>query len=231
MKNLYLIINLGSVIVPFLASFHPRLKFYKIWRHLFISLLITNIIFIPWDIWFTNVGVWGFNEQYFLDYSICGLPLEEWMFFICIPYSCVFMHYALQELNPKLITNKILGKKITILLCCIYGLIIIFNYNKYYSVINYSLGFVILLFIYFKNETLLNKYYITFLFMLFPFFIVNGILTGSGIVDQVVWYNNQENLGLRVFTIPIEDITYAFSLIIVNLFIIDYLNKKPAKAL
>lgn len=67
--------------------------------------------------------------------------------------------------------------------------------------------------------------------MLFPFFIVNGILTGSGIVDQVVWYNNQENLGLRVFTIPIEDITYAFSLIIVNLFIIDYLNKKPAKAL
>ncbi|GIR49788.1 MAG: hypothetical protein CM15mP58_18850 [Burkholderiaceae bacterium] len=50
-----------------------------------------------------------------------------------------------------------------------------------------------------------------FLVMLIPFFIVNGVLTGSWIVDQVVWYNDTENLGLRISTIPIEDGIYAYS--------------------
>jgi lycopene cyclase domain-containing protein len=53
--------------------------------------------------------------------------------------------------------------------------------------------------------------------MLIPFFIVNGILTGTGINEEVVWYNDEENLGIRLLTIPVEDIFYAFSLILLNL--------------
>jgi lycopene cyclase domain-containing protein len=53
--------------------------------------------------------------------------------------------------------------------------------------------------------------------MLIPFFIVNGVLTGSFILNEVVWYDNTENLGIRMFTIPIEDSIYAFSLILANL--------------
>ena len=62
--------------------------------------------------------------------------------------------------------------------------------------------------------------------MLIPFFLVNGILTGSFIEEQVVWYNNSENLNLRVFTIPIEDTIYAFSLILTNLVLTEYFQKK-----
>ena len=56
--------------------------------------------------------------------------------------------------------------------------------------------------------------------LLIPFFIVNGILTGSFIAEEVVWYNNSENLNIRIFTVPIEDIVYAFSLILSNLILI-----------
>ena len=62
--------------------------------------------------------------------------------------------------------------------------------------------------------------------MLIPFFIVNGILTGSFIENEVVWYNNSENLGVRLFTIPIEDSIYAFTLILTNLFLMEFLEKK-----
>jgi lycopene cyclase domain-containing protein len=54
--------------------------------------------------------------------------------------------------------------------------------------------------------------------------IVNGILTGSLIEKEVVWYNPDEILGLRVLTIPAEDFVYGFSLILFNLLVINLLN-------
>ncbi|MFD0963996.1 lycopene cyclase domain-containing protein [Pseudofulvibacter geojedonensis] len=226
MKYLYLLLNLGSVLVPFIASFHPRLKFYKKWKLLIISLFITNIIFIPWDIWFTKMGVWGFNPDYYLGEKIFELPIEEWLFFICIPYACVFMHYSLLELYPKWTYSKGLGNIITLALFLMFALLLVFNYNKWYPLVNYGLAIVILMIVYFKNKSLLFQYYKTFLIMLIPFFLVNGVLTGTGIDKQVVWYNNNENLGVRILTIPFEDITYAFSLILLNLILIKFLEKK-----
>ncbi|MDB4180948.1 lycopene cyclase domain-containing protein [Flavobacteriaceae bacterium] len=66
MNTLYLLLNLGSVSVPFLYSFHPRLQLHKRFLWIFISILITMGIFIPWDVIFTLHGIWGFNDTYFL---------------------------------------------------------------------------------------------------------------------------------------------------------------------
>ena len=50
------------------------------------------------------------------------------------------------------------------------------------------------------------KIFLNLLFILIPFFIVNGILTGTGIEEAIVWYNNNENISIRMRPIPIEDI-------------------------
>ena len=76
-----------------------------------------------------------------------------------------------------------------------------------------------------SKERQLGVFYITFLIILIPFFIVNGILTGSFIEDQVVWYNNAENLGIRMGTIPIEDAGYAFSMIFLSIILIEKFKK------
>ena len=85
MQYLYLLLNLGAILVPLIFSFHPKLKFYKMWPALGLSIIFNMVLFIPWDHIFTVNGFWGFDSNYLIGYSLLELPLEEWLFFICIP--------------------------------------------------------------------------------------------------------------------------------------------------
>ena len=226
MNTLYLLLNLGSVSVPFLYSFHPRLQLHKRFLWIFISILLTMGIFIPWDVIFTMNGIWGFNDTYFLGSKFLSLPIEEWLFFICIPFACVFTHYALLLYFPNFKLNKATTKWICIGLISLLFVLAVMNYDKWYTLINFSLAIPLTVLVYKYNTQLLQHFFLTFLVMLIPFFIVNGILTGSFIEDQVVWYNNAENLGIRMGTIPVEDSIYAYTLILCNLFLTEFFVKK-----
>ena len=227
--SLYFWLDLLAISVPFLVSFHPRIRLYRHWKAMILALLLTLIPFITWDIYFTNKAFWGFNEHYLSGIDLLYLPIEEWLFFICIPYACVFTHVSILEINPRLVLSEKLTNRISLGLLLIFGLLFLFNFNKAYTAVVTIFGLVILGWVYVKNKDLLRSFYLTFLFMLIPFFIVNGILTGTGIEGNVVWYNDDQNLGIRLGTIPAEDTIYAFSLILMNLYLFDAFRKKTAK--
>ncbi|WP_242119264.1 lycopene cyclase domain-containing protein [Aestuariivivens sediminicola] len=222
MTSLYLFLNLSSLSIPFIFSFHPKLRFYKNWKSLFTGILISMLVFIPWDIIFTNHGIWGFNSDYFLGLRLFNLPIEEWLFFVCIPYACVFTHYALIHYFPNRRLSKSTTKALGTVLSIIFAVIAVFNYDKWYTVINFTVALMVLILVMIKNLELLRTYYLSFVIMLIPFFIVNGLLTGSFIKNEVVWYNNSENLNMRLFTIPVEDTVYAFTLILLTLFVMNF---------
>ena len=226
MNTLYLLLNLGSISVPFLYSFHPRLQLHKRFLWIFISILLTMVIFIPWDVIFTIHEIWGFNDTYFLGAKFLSLPIEEWLFFICIPFACVFTHYALLLYFPNLKLSKPVTKAISVGLITLLFVLAVVNYDKWYTVINFSLAIPLTFIVYNYNTKLLQHFFLTFLVMLIPFFIVNGILTGSFITDQVVWYDNNENLGIRMGTIPVEDSIYAYTMILCNLVLTEFFVKK-----
>ena len=229
MNSLYLWLNIGSIAVPLLYSFHPKLQLYKKFHWLLLSLMLTMGVFIPWDVIFTINGVWGFNSDYFLGFEIFSLPLEEWLFFICIPFACVFTHYALLLYFPNLKLNKVVTKAISISLVLILFILALANYDKWYTLVNFSLAIPLTWLVYKYNPQLLQHFFLTFLVMLIPFFIVNGVLTGSWIDNQVVWYNDAENLGIRMGTIPVEDSIYAYSMILMNLYYFEYLCSRFKK--
>lgn len=191
--------------------------------------MLTMGVFIPWDVIFTINGVWGFNSDYFLGFEILSLPLEEWLFFICIPFACVFTHYALILYFPNLKLNKVATKAISISLVLILFILALANYDKWYTLVNFSMAIPLTGLVYKYNPQLLQYFLLTFLVMLIPFFIVNGVLTGSWIDNQVVWYNNAENLGIRIGTIPVEDSIYAYSMILMNLYFFEYLCSRFKK--
>ena len=139
-----------------MASYHPKIKFHKNHRALFTAIISSGLVFILWDVLFTKKEVWGFSDSFTLGFSLFGLPIEEWLFFICIPYASLFLHFQLYKfnwLNPFLISNKTL-KWITYILSVVVFAIGVLNYDKLYTFVD-SIVFVLVLFTaytFYRNE-------------------------------------------------------------------------------
>jgi lycopene cyclase domain-containing protein len=225
-KYLYLAINFFTIVVPFLASFYSKAPFYKKWKFLWIAIFAPAILFLVWDEIFTRLGIWGFNEQYLTGIIVGKLPLEEVLFFICIPYACVFSYFALNHLIDKdyLFPHQDLISGV--LIVALLGFGIYFIDKVYTGITFFALGLFLAYQMLKLKPRYMGRFYVAFLFTLIPFFIVNGILTGSFIEGEVVWYNDAETLGIRIGTIPVEDIFYGMLLILMNITLFEWLEER-----
>lgn len=222
----YLLLNLISLAFPLAASFDKRFNYYKNWKNLFPAIGITAFFFIVWDVLFTKWGIWGFNSDYLCGVYMLGLPIEEWMFFICIPFSSVFIYESINYFFTKDI-NKKLENAVSIIL--VIGLIILGGYNHekaYTSITFFSLAIFLMANTFIFKSTFLAKFYLSYLFVLIPFFLINGALTGAFSQAPVVWYNDLENLSIKITTIPVEDVFYGMLLILMNVTLFEYFRKK-----
>lgn len=221
-RYLYLSIDIISILFPLLFSFYPKAAFYKQWRYLAISTFIPAVLFILWDILFTTMGVWGFNPRYITGIYFFNLPIEEVLFFICVPYACVFTYFALNNIVHDDYL-KPYQELISSALCIVLIISGMYHLNKWYTGITFLLagGFIAFQMIVLKPGYM-GRFYFAFAVILIPFFIVNGILTGSFIEHEVVWYDNEENLGVRLGTIPLEDVFYGLLLLVMNVTLFEW---------
>ena len=226
----YLWIDLGAFLIPFLFSFHPRLRFDRTWHGLLPAIGCMMLLFILWDAWFTELGIWGFNSDHLVGYALFGLPLEEWLFFICIPYACLFTYHCFHILRVK----DYLGKNTAILTWLLIAgllLVIIFFPGKAYTTSAFGgLALWLILLQLWLKPVWLGRAYFAYLILLLPFLIVNGILTGGFLEETVVWYNDRQNLGIRIGTIPVEDVFYGLFMFLMTVTVYEaLLKRKPVK--
>lgn len=215
MKWTYLLINLGSILIPFIFSFHPKLKFSSNWKSAWLSIIIVLIPFVIWDVYFTKIGVWWFNLDYTLGITLFNLPLEEWLFFICIPYATLFTYHCFKRLLT--LSASKLFVRIWLVIITAFVLLSCFLFkDRMYTLTTSVLLLTTLLFLLYSKVVWLKPFFITFTVILIPFFIVNGLLTGWLLDSPVVLYNDSENIGFRLNTIPIEDVFYGCLLLILN---------------
>lgn len=91
-----------SGIIPFIVSFWPPLKFWRNWRPLIFSISLIAVIFGGWDIFATFRGHWYFDPAGVFSLRIVNLPLEEVLFFVVIPFCCIFTWEALNYIKVKM---------------------------------------------------------------------------------------------------------------------------------
>ena len=227
--SLYLYLNIFTISIPLLLSFDKKVHYYRYWRFLLPSLIITMLIYIVWDVIFTSHGIWGFNERYHADWMLFGLPLEEYLFFITVPFASVFTIYVINHYFPRIRLNDFKVGIISFLLITFLLFMAAFNLDKAYTAVNFFFSALVIGLVYVTQRGLLRQFYLSYLVILIPFMFVNGILTGSFIEDQVVWYNNHENLGVRLGTVPIEDVFYGMSLILINYYLTETFRQVTGK--
>lgn len=217
----YLLLNIGTIIFPFLLSFDKKVAFYKKWPQLLLGIVITGAFFIAWDVAKTAYGVWSFNPEYLVGITIINLPLEEWLFFITVPYGCVFIYECLKAYLPDVLAKP--SKYIAPVLIVFLLVVAAFNYHRAYTFVTaiFTALFLGVYIIVFKNR-LQGRFWMGYIVHLIPFFLVNGVLTAL----PVVIYNDAQNLGIRLYTIPVEDTFYSMLLLLMNVGIYEWVGQR-----
>lgn len=222
----YLIVDFLAVIICFIFSFHPKIKFNYHFLSFFKASFIVLIPFILWDIWFTKIGVWWFNNDYLLGIRFLGLPLEEWLFFICIPFACVFTYFCLTKFF-KLKCGSKFDFYLSVSLIILFLILAVLSREMIYPLITFLVAAMTLAYLkLIAKVDWIGQATLIYILLLPGFFAVNGVLTGTGLEKPIVNYTDGFFLGIRVGTIPVEDSIYGYALILWNLFFFKFFSKE-----
>jgi lycopene cyclase domain-containing protein len=223
----YFLILAASLAGPLALSFDKKVAFYKKWKYLFPAMLLPALLYITWDIYFTAIGVWSFNENYITGVKLINLPVEEVLFFFVVPYCCVFIYDCVRSYFSQLRNKRGADTFLVLLAVILLVMGVIYN-DKYYTGWTFIFTGLFILAIYFFRNYFKNfdaiSFLVSYAICLVPFLVVNGFLTSI----PVVMYNDAENLGIRIYTIPFEDAFYGMLLILMNIVLYEKLrSQKP----
>lgn len=223
-QYLYLILDVAVLLMIIPLSFDKKVAYARTWKNVFLSIILVGIPFLVWDVFFTQWGIWGFDELYLSGIYMYNLPIEEVMFFVVVPFACTFIYACVKAYfsHLSLVTFNIYVNLVILL----YSIgLVIFGWGNFYSMSAGILSIALLLLdCYLKGN--FKFFPLAFVISILPFLIMNGVLTGASTAQPIVWYNEDHIIGWRYYTIPVEDLIYGFSLLFSNVALYEFFNKR-----
>jgi lycopene cyclase domain-containing protein len=208
--SFYLYLNLAIIAFPLALSFERRLRFYSKLKPLLAALLLVGCIFVGWDVFATYRWHWSFNPSYVSETRLLGLPLEEVLFFITVPYSCLFVFESIRHFfgDAKLLSpNRRLLAGAGVLVAV---LSFAFLPREYTFLAVLSVGLTLLLAPIVNADIFCSRAYWTYITATLALFLLfNLILTSLPVVE----YSSSAISNVRLATIPIEDFLFNFSML------------------
>ena len=221
MKFEYLLFNFLVIVGPVISQFNRQIRHVSRWR---LKLITSGIVLIPYVIWDALVtgSHWWFNKAYTLDFRLFGLPIEEWLFFITVPFGCLLVWETLPHADSWLIRLKSLRYIRVVLYAALPAGVWVFSTGKQYTgLVLFCFGLVGLMDTLLGVDLLLRpKTYLYLVVVSSLILVFNGYLTGR----PVVLYGEAYQVGYRILTIPVEDFGYGFTLMLFNVMLYEKLR-------
>lgn len=222
----FLLLDFLYLAIPLLFSFSGKAPFFRKWKYLSISTLVAGIIFFAWDWVFTTIGIWEFNADRLVGWYIFGVPLEEALYYICIPYAGVFVYHTLTHAIARdyiYFHHELISSALSVL----FMVMGIYHMDKAFT------GTVFIgsgIFLAFQMIVLKPRYMSRFYFAT-PFILLLLVphallITGQFSIQLPVWHDINETLGVRIGTAPVEVLIFGWFLILVNVTLYEWLKKR-----
>ena len=207
--SFYLALDLVIAGFPLLFGHLAPVRYHKRYKAVFLSIVLVGLPFVLWDIIFTRIGVWAFNPAYINGFKLAGLPLEEILFFVVVPFSCLFILECLEAFFGDKVLN--INKKWLYAIAAALLLFALAFPNRIYTVAVAELTAVFILAAdrFFPGIFRSRNYWVYLLVCFGLFLVFNSVLTYLPVVS----YSSLHISNIRFFTIPIEDFIYNYLLL------------------
>ena len=198
-----------ALVLPLALSFDRKVAFWRKWPQVLAAIAVVLAIFGSWDVWMAARDIWSFNPEHAGEWRFLHLPAGEWLFFVCVPYACLFILECVRAYFRDRIWKT--SRAIFFAAAALFIILgIVFRDLGYTGKVFLSGGFVLAAMELTVPQTLRSRnFWIAIALTYIPFIVVNGFLTGI----PIVLYNDAENLAIRIGSIPLEDFFYSFSML------------------
>ncbi len=205
---------LFTLLGPLSRSFEGRIQYYRSFDSLAKAIAPVFLFFVVWDALFTHWGFWGFNDRYVLGAKLYELPIEEVSFFIFVPFASLFVQEVVDYFIPSEPPAWVAQKLAPFLVWFPLGLAVL-NFGRWYTVFAMGLLGLSMAWIHYGIKApWLGRFIRGYAWVLIPFMLINGVLTGTGLDEPVVWYNADHHLNKRILSIPFEDAFYGMAMML-----------------
>lgn len=204
MKSYYLLIILVTLLIPLALSFDKTIHFRRKWRFAAWSIAIVSALFLAWDLAFIRLGIWSFNNEYTLGPQILGLPIEEFLYFLALPYLALFIYEALLAHFPRWYFRSVtISISWILLIACVF--VLLQHFSKVYT----SITAALIIFTILNQITITKAGYRSHLFLAWllcclPLLLINGLMCTLPVIE----YNEEHLTGIKLANIPVENFFY-----------------------
>ena len=207
--SLYLLLDILVILFPLLLSFDRKVAFYRRWPAAGISIALVGAVYILWDVFAARRGDWRFSEEYTGELRIAGLPLEEILFFVVVPYACIFILEVVRAYFPERRFTFPRGAFAVLGSVMLAAALIFYRHPYTLTVFAVTAAFFFIAGLIARVQLGRRSFWLSLAISYVPFVIANGVLTGM----PVVLYGEDHILGIRIGSIPLEDFFYSFTML------------------
>ena len=219
----YLLLLLIYLVIPVALSLQKKVRFVFRLKYILPAVIFAGAIFVMWDIRFVQMRIWSFNPDYISGIELLRLPVEEWLSFLIIPLSSIYI-YEWLKIRFEDFEKPNVFLIVSLVLLLITGVLAYVFRTRMFSFFTFFLSAIYLGYTVFRNrfKKYYTKFYLALIISFVPFLTVSAMLNSM----PAIIYDSTHIIGINIAGVPLEKVGYLFLLLLINITIYEYLNNR-----